>query len=141
MRTPMTTIATLGLALAAGCTQPPPATPVATQPAAPAAARAGMPGAPIEFRVVAASGNPSGCVRFDAALARVHTFTRTGDTASVTSAGGISSAMTQSAPGVFTTKYSLGATTLDVVANTSTSPKRLDVTEPRLGCRWNAVAP
>ena len=49
--------------------------------------------------------------------------------------------MTQSSPGVFTTDFSLGGTTMRVVANTTTSPKSLDVTEPRIGCRWRAVAP
>lgn len=136
MRPFMTTIATLALSLAGGCTQQ-----AAAPPPAPPPAPAALQAASIEFRVVPVSGNPAGCRRFDTALSRVHTFTRTGDTASVTSAGGISSAMTQTAPGVFATKFSLGGTTLDVVANTSTSPKRLDVTEPRLGCRWNAIAP
>lgn len=136
MRPLMTTVAMLALVLAGGCTQPP-ATPVAAQ----APAQAGMQGPSVEFRVVATSRNPSACQRFDAALSRVHTFTRTGNTASLTSAGGISSTMTQTTPGVFTTNYSLGTTTLNVVADTSKSPKTLDVTEPRLGCRWNAVAP
>lgn len=131
MRPLMTTV--LALVLAGGCTQ----SPAATQ----APAQAGMHGAPIEFRVVAASRNPSACQRFDAALSRVHSFTRTGNTASLTSAGGISSTMTQTTPGIFTTTYSLGTTTLNVVADTSKSPKTLDVAEPRLGCRWNAVAP
>src|SRR5262249_54066749 len=95
---------------------------------------------PIEFRVVP-ERNPAGCTRFDAALSRVHTFRATGDTASVTSAGGISSNMTQTSPGVYTTDFSLGGTTLRVVANAASSPKSLTVTEPRLGCRWSAVAP
>lgn len=96
--------------------------------------------APIEFRVVP-ERNPSGCTRFDAALSRVHTFRATGDSASVTSAGGISSNMSQTSPGVYTTDFSLGGTTLMVVANAASSPKSLAVTEPRLGCRWSAVAP
>ena len=80
-------------------------------------------------------------MRFDAALSRVHTFWATGDTASVTSAGGVTSNMTQTSPGVYTTDFSLGGTTLRVVADASRSPKSLTVTEPRLGCRWSAVAP
>jgi hypothetical protein len=97
--------------------------------------------APIEFRVTATDRNPSACQRFDAALSRVHTFTATGDTASVRSAGGVTSNMTQTTPGVYTTNFSLGGTTLNVVADSSKSPKTLTVTEPRLGCRWNAVTP
>jgi hypothetical protein len=77
-------------------------------------------GAAIQFRVVAVDRNPSSCQRFDAALSRVHTFTPAGDTATLMTAGG---------------------TNFNVVADTSKSPKTLDVTEPRLGCRWNAVAP
>lgn len=97
-------------------------------------------GAPVEFRVVP-ERNPAGCTRFDAALSRVHTFRAAGNTASVTSAGGVTSNMTQTSPGVYTTDFSMGGTTLRVVANAASSPKSLTVTEPRLGCRWSAVAP
>jgi hypothetical protein len=96
--------------------------------------------APIEFRVVP-ERNPAGCTRFDMPLSRVHTFRGAGDTATVTSAGGITSNMRQTSPGVYTTDFSLGGTTLRVVADASSSPKSLIVTEPRLGCRWSAVAP
>jgi hypothetical protein len=71
----------------------------------------------------------------------VHTFTATGETASVRSAGGVTSAMRQTTPGVYATDFSLGSTTMNVVANATTSPKSLEVREPRLGCRWSAVAP
>jgi hypothetical protein len=98
-------------------------------------------GAPVEFRVTATDRNPSACQRFDAALSRVHTFTPTADGASVTSAGGISSNMKQDSPGIYTTDFSLGSTTLNVTANTTTSPKSLEVREPRIGCRWSAIAP
>jgi len=97
--------------------------------------------APIEFRVTPTDRNPSACQQFDAALSRVHTFTPTADGASVRSAGGVNSNMTQTSPGVFTTNFSLGSTTLAVTANSTTSPKSLEVREPRLGCRWSAVAP
>lgn len=98
-------------------------------------------GAPIEFRVTPTDRNPSACQRFDAALSRVHTFTPTADGASVRSAGGVNSTMTQSSPGIYTTNFSLGTTTLNVTANSTTSPKSLEVREPRIGCRWSAVAP
>ena len=97
--------------------------------------------APIEFRVVPTDRNPSACQQFDAALSRVHTFTATADGASVRSAGGVNSNMTQSSPGIYTTDFSLGSTTLAVTANSTTSPKSLEVREPRIGCRWSAVAP
>jgi len=97
--------------------------------------------AAIQFRVVAIDRNPSACKQFDSALSRVHTLTPTGDSASLRSAGGVNSAMKQTTPGVYTTNFSLGGTTLNVVADASKSPKSLTVTEPKLGCRWNAVAP
>ena len=96
---------------------------------------------PIEFRVTATDRNPSACQQFDAALSRVHTFTPTADGASVRSAGGVTSNMRQTSPGVYTTDFSLSSTTLNVTANTTTSPKSLEVREPRIGCRWSAVAP
>lgn len=97
--------------------------------------------APIEFRVVAGDRNPSTCQQFDAALARVHTLTPAGDTATLRTAGGVTSNMTQSSPNVFTTRLGIGGTNFDVTADASKSPKTLEVSEPRLGCRWNAVAP
>jgi hypothetical protein len=95
----------------------------------------------IQFRVVAGDRNPSSCQQFDAALSRVHTFTPAGDSATLTTAGGATSNMKQTTPKVFTTSLGIGGTNFNVVADTSKSPKTLDVTEPRLGCRWNAVAP
>lgn len=120
----------MATAVTAGCT-----TTQTSAPATPAQSTS------VEFRVVAGDRNPSGCRNFDTALSRVHTFTATGDTASITSSGGVTSNMRRTAPGVYTTDFSLGSTTLRVVADTSSSPKTLNVTEPRLGCRWSAVAP
>jgi len=121
-------------AVIAGCSTQQASTPQAS------ATSVATPGTAIEFRVVP-ERNPAGCTRFDAALSRVHTFRAAGDTASLTSAGGITSNMTQTSPGVYTTDFSMGGTTLRVVANAASSPKSLTVTEPRLGCRWSAVAP
>ena len=131
------TISILAMATAAvaGCSTQQASMPQASTQTAP------IPSAPIEFRVVP-ERNPAGCMRFDAALSRVHTFRATGDSATVTSAGGITSNMTQTSPGVYTTDFSLGGTTLRVVANAASSPKSLTVTEWKLvGCRWSAVAP
>ena len=124
----------MGAALLAGCTtQQASAPPVSTPPPASAPLS-------IDFRVVP-DQNPAGCRRFDAALSRVHTFTGSGATASLTSAGGISTTLSQTEPGIYTTDFSLGGTTLRVVANATSTPKSLNVTEPRLGCRWSAIAP
>jgi hypothetical protein len=95
----------------------------------------------IQFRVVAGDRNPASCQQFDAALSRVHTFTPAGDAATLRTAGGVTSTMKQTTPNVFTTSLGIGGTNFNVVADTSKSPKTLDVTESRLGCRWNAVAP
>jgi hypothetical protein len=104
-------------------------------------AQAAAQNAGIQFRVVAGDRNPSSCQQWDAELSRVHTFTPAGDTATLATAGGITRNMKQSTPGVFTTTLALGGTNFNVVADTSKSPKALEVTEPRTGCRWNAAAP
>jgi hypothetical protein len=95
---------------------------------------------PIEFRVVPAGQNPSSCKQWDAELSRVNTFTQAGDTAVLKTAGGITRNMTQATPKVFTTTLAIGGTNFNVVADTSKSPGTLEVAEPRIGCRWQAVA-
>lgn len=105
-----------------------------------APAQAAGQSAPIEFRVVPGDRNPTSCQRWDAALSRVHTFTRTGETATLSTAGGITQIMTQSTPNVFTRTMALGGTSFNVVADASKTPGTLEVTEPRIGCRWIAVA-
>ncbi|MBV8412922.1 MAG: hypothetical protein JOY64_35235 [Alphaproteobacteria bacterium] len=96
---------------------------------------------PIEFRVVPTDRNPWSCRQWDAELSRVHTFTPTADGATLRTAGGITRNMTRTSPNVFTTTLALGGTNFNVTADTSKSPKALDVSEPRIGCRWSAVAP
>ena len=128
-------IVALSLAiLATGCAQQQGSATSATP--TPAAAQT----ASIEFRVVPVDRNPASCQRWDAALSRVHTFTRTGDTATLSTAGGITQVMTQSTPNVFTRTMALGGTNFDVVADASKTPGTLEVTEPRIGCRWAAIA-
>lgn len=99
-----------------------------------------VPAAPIEFRVAPTDRNPSSCQRWDADLSRVHTFTRSGDTATLRTAGGISRTMTMTSPNVFTTTMAIGGVNFNVVADASKSPGTLDVSEPRTGCRWSASA-
>ena len=97
-------------------------------------------GTTIEFRVVPTDRNPSSCRQWDAELSRVHTFTPTTDGATLRTAGGINRTMTKSG-NMYTTTLALGGTNFNVTADTSKSPKTLDVAEPRTGCRWSAVAP
>lgn len=94
----------------------------------------------IDFRVVPTDRNPASCRRWDAELSRVHTFTPTADGATLRTAGGITRNMTKSGD-VYTTTLALGGTNFNVTADTSKSPKSLEVAEPRIGCRWSAVAP
>lgn len=102
---------------------------------------AGAQQGPIEFRMAAAVGNPSNCVRYDSTLSRVHTLTVTGDKAVLKSAGGINETLKRTAPSVYKTTYRLAGMTLDIVADASKSPKSLTMTETNLGCRWAAIAP
>jgi hypothetical protein len=104
------------------------------------AASAQAENAPIEFRVTATDRNPASCRQWDAELWRVHTFTRNGATATLRTAGGITRNLTQSSPNVFTTTLALGGTNFNVVADASKTPGTLDVSEPRTGCRWSAIA-
>lgn len=97
-------------------------------------------GVPIEFRLVPASGNPANCQQIDAAMSRVHTVTPMGSDATIRSAGGINDTLKQTSPNIYTTQFQLGRVTLDVVADASKMPRTLSVTEPKLGCRWNAIA-
>ena len=94
----------------------------------------------IDFRVVATDRNPSACKQWDAELSRVHTFTPTSDGATLRTAGGINRNMTKNGS-IYTTTLALGGTNFNVTADTSKSPKSLEVAEPRTGCRWSAVAP
>ena len=96
---------------------------------------------PIDFRVIAAKGNPSGCISLDASLSRVHTITLMGDKAMLKSSGGINDTLKQTAPNVYKGRQGLGGVNLDIVADASKSPKTLEGTEASRGCRWNAVAP
>lgn len=117
------------LLLAAAC---------ATAPASPGTPTTAA--APIDFRVVPTDRNPSACQRWDADLSRVHTFTRSGDSATLRTSGGITRTMTMTAPNVFATTMTIGGTNFNVTADTSKSPGTLDVSEPRTGCRWSAIA-
>jgi hypothetical protein len=94
----------------------------------------------IDFRMVPTDRNPASCRQWDAELARVHTFTPTTDGATLRTAGGINRNMTKSG-NLYTTTLALGGTNFNVTADTSKSPKSLQVAEPRIGCSWSAVAP
>lgn len=91
--------------------------------------------------MVAAQGNPSACSNIDASMSRVHTVTVMGDKATLKSSGGINDTLKQTAPNIYKTTFSLSGARLDIIANTATTPRTLEAVEPKIGCRWNAVAP
>jgi hypothetical protein len=95
---------------------------------------------PIEFRLSAATSNPVGGMALDPSLSRVHTVTKTGDTATITSAGGIDDTMKQKTANVYPTVFALSGVKLDVVADASVTPRTLTVVESQRGCKWNAIA-
>lgn len=105
------------------------------------AATANAQNAPIEFRLVGAKANPSGCMSLDGTLSRVHAVTLAGDKAMLKSAGGINDTLKQTSPGIYKTRIGMGGVNLDVVADAAKSPKTLEVIEASRGCHWNAVAP
>jgi hypothetical protein len=92
--------------------------------------------ASVEFRLVAAPGNITGCIAADPQFTRVHTFTVKGGEAELTAPGGINSRMKLEKPGVYATDYRLGQLNLHVVADLNS--RTLTVTDRNLGCTWTA---
>jgi hypothetical protein len=92
--------------------------------------------ASVEFRLVAAPGNITGCIAADPQFTRVHTFTVKGGEAELTAAGGINTRMKLEKPGVYETDYRLGQMNLHVVADLNA--RTLTVTDRNLGCTWTA---
>ena len=123
-------------ALIAGCSMQQASTPQAS------AALWQLPGAPIVFRLVPDERNPTGCSKYDWPLSRPHTFTETGDTASIISPGGISSNMTQTSPGVYAADYyKFGTVKHRAVVDAASSPKfahyhRVGVLRLQLSFQW-----
>ena len=126
-------------ALIAGCSTQQASTPRAS------AASVADPDAPIVFRLVPDERNPTGCSKYDWPLSRPHTFMQTGDTASITSPGGITSNMTQASPGVYAADYyKFGTVKHRAVVDAASSPKSLTITESGFfgfNCRFSGVAP
>ncbi|MBV8191888.1 MAG: hypothetical protein JO339_31960 [Alphaproteobacteria bacterium] len=90
----------------------------------------------VEFRLVAAPGNITGCIAADPQFTRVHTFTVKDGAAELTAPGGINSRMKLEKPGVYETDYRLGQFNLHVVADLNS--RMLTVTDRNLGCTWTA---
>ncbi|MGD9884098.1 MAG: hypothetical protein AB7F22_25795 [Reyranella sp.] len=93
----------------------------------------------VEFRLAAAPGNISGCIRADPQFTRVHAFTLKGGQAEVRAPGGIDTKLKLTKPNVYETDYQLGQLHLHVVTDLAATPPSLTVTEKNLGCKWMGV--
>ncbi len=92
----------------------------------------------VNFRLAAVPGNIQGCIAADPQFTREHVFTVKDGQAEITSPGGINTKLKRVKPDVYETDYQLGRLHLHVVADLSVTPRRLDVTEKNLGCKWTA---
>jgi hypothetical protein len=81
------------------------------------------------------------CTRLDAAMSRNHTVTIKGNQGEITSAGGIHDKLKLVRPNVYTSDFTMGGTSLVVLADLSVTPPTLTVTEKNQGCKWNAKKP
>jgi hypothetical protein len=90
----------------------------------------------VEFRLVGAPGNITGCIAADPQFTRVHTFTVKGGQAELTAPGGINTRMKLEKPGIYETDYRLGQLNLHVVADLNA--RTLTVSDRNLGCTWTA---
>ena len=92
----------------------------------------------VKFWLAAQPGNIQGCIAADPQFTREHTFTVKDGQAEITSPGGINTKLKLVRPDVYETDYELGRLHLHVVADLSTTPPTLNVTEKNLGCKWAA---
>jgi hypothetical protein len=90
------------------------------------------------YHLSADSANTTSCRDLDAVLARLHTVTVKKGDVEITSAGGIEGRMHKASEGVYVVTFELSGQRLDVVANLSTMPKSLTVSDRLFGCRWRA---
>jgi len=90
----------------------------------------------VEFRLVAAPNNITGCIVADPQFTRVHTFAVKGGQAELTAPGGITTGMKLEKPGIYMTDYEMGHFDLHVVADVRA--KTLTVSDRNLGCKWTA---
>jgi len=87
-------------------------------------------------------GNPSnisGCIAFDPQFTREHTFILKGGQASITSPGGINTALKLVRPNVYQETITQGRLNLVIVADLESTPKKLTATDANMGCGWSAV--
>jgi hypothetical protein len=90
------------------------------------------------YHLAADAANTSSCRDLDAVLARLHIVTVKKGDVEITSAGGIEGRMHKMSEGVYVVTFELSGQRLDVVANLSTVPKTLTVSDRLFGCRWRA---
>ena len=92
----------------------------------------------VEFRLVAAPNNITGCIAADPQFTRVHSFTVKNGQAELTAPGGINTRMKLEKPNVYATDYNLGQLNLHIVADLAATPPSLTVDDKNLGCKWTA---
>jgi len=92
----------------------------------------------VKFWLAAQPGNIQGCIAADPQFTREHTFTLKDGEAVLTAPGGIDTKLKLVRPNVYETDYEMGRLHLHLVADLSTTPKSLTVTEKNLGCKWMA---
>jgi hypothetical protein len=90
------------------------------------------------YHLSADPANTSSCRDLDDVLARLNTVTVKKGDVEITSAGAIEGRMHKVSEGVYVVAFELSGQRLDVVANLSTAPKTLTVSDRLFGCRWRA---
>jgi len=90
----------------------------------------------VEFRLVAAPNNITGCIVADPQFTWVHKFTVKGGQAELTAPGGETTSMKLEKPGIYATDYEMGHFDVHVVADVGA--KTLTVSDRNLGCKWTA---
>ena len=95
--------------------------------------------AEVHFWLKGDAKNIQGCIAADPSFTREHTFLLTNGQAEIKSAGGINVKLKLVRANVYTGDFDLGRMNLDIVADLSTTPKTLTVTNQNLGCKWSAI--
>jgi hypothetical protein len=90
------------------------------------------------YRLAPDEHNAGDCKELDPALGRQHTVTVKDGDVEITSAGGIEGRMHELREGVYIMVFELSGLRLDVIADLSSAPQALTVSDRLFGCRWRA---
>ena len=92
----------------------------------------------MEFRLVGAPGNITGCIAADPQFTRVHTFTLKDGQAELTAPGGINTKMKLEKPGVYDGRVPVGRAARCMSSPTCATPSRSPSPTRISGCKWTA---